>query len=53
MMVLKKLPFKFSTVFEGGKVYYAMLSINIYWIKYGSPGFLKKSCNLIKSRTVE
>lgn len=30
MMVHKRLHFKFSTVFEGEKVYYAILSINIY-----------------------
>lgn len=42
MMVHKRLYFKLSTVFEEGEVYYAILSINIYWInKYGAPDIFK------------
>lgn len=41
MMVHKRLYFKLSTVFEEGGVYYAILSINIYWNIYGAPDVFK------------
>lgn len=54
MMVLKRLHFKYSIVFEGGEAYYAILSINIYWInKHGSPVVLKKSCKCLSHKYVQ